>query len=196
MSPRSLFIIILRILGILSVRTLVLVFFQTISNIYLLTQLSDDDILYSAVIPGIFTTAIYFAVSWVLIFKAAYLVDHFKLSRDISPMLQFRFDKRDALRIAVVVTGAILLVNELPTFIANLAHMFDREPQSMFRQRVERSWSPVIQSLAQALIGLLLIGERARIVDILLNDSINNPTDDPEHPAGEEGNKDLFPEQL
>lgn len=195
MSPRSLFIIVLRIIGILSVKATLLAIGQTLTNIFVLTQLSRETFFLTNIVPDMVVTAIYIVVSWALIFKASYIVDRFKLAHDIAPVLQFKLEKRDSLRIALVVTAAVLLVSELPGFIANLARMFERSPQEMYGEATVHSWTPVFISGVQVVIALLLIGERARILDILLKDPENNPTDDPEQPAVEDNDKDLFPEQ-
>jgi|GEM_PF-2773734 len=193
MSPRSLFIIILRIIGILWVKNAVLALFQMLTNIYFYTQLSDQNFLLSTTVSQIIVTIVYFLVCWALIFKAGYIVDRLKLSHDITPVLQFKLDKRDSIRIVLVVTGALIIVSQVPEFVANLAHMFDRQPREMYDETNVRSWTPVFVSGVQMLIGLLIIGERATILGILLKDQANNPTDDPEQPVAG-GDQDLFSE--
>ncbi|PZR23042.1 MAG: hypothetical protein DI535_24900 [Citrobacter freundii] len=195
MSPHSLFVIVLRIIGILTVKTTLLAIGQTLTTIFVMTQLSRETFFLTNIFPSIVVIVIYILVSWALIFRTSYIVERFKLSNDIAPVLQFKLDVRDSLRIALIVAAAVLLVKELPGFIANLARMFERSPQEMYGTANAHSWTPVFISGTQVVIALLMIGERKRILDMLLDDPINNPTDDPEPPAGAEENKDLFPEQ-
>jgi len=196
MSARTLFIIVLRILGILSVRTAILALFQSIGSLFLLGSLTHESILYSNIVSNVVVTGVFFGVSWALIFKAGYIVDRFKLAQDMTPVLQFRIDIRDALRIALVVTGAILLVYELPTLISNIAEKLDAGEPVLFSDGNTVTWRPAILSAIRVVIALLIIGERKRILDVLLKDPANNPTDaDLQERVSEDENKDLFPDQ-
>jgi hypothetical protein len=195
MSPRSLFIIILRVLGIFSLKDSILSVFGLFPDVFRYSQFSrttSDTILVFAV--QLIIIAAFWAVSWVLIFKAAYLVDRFDLSRDISPALQFNLRTRDVLRIALIITAGILLALAVPAFISQLIGLFEPEVVSIYAERTV-DWSPVITSGVKVVIGLLMIGERKKIIEFFLKDQAEETAghDDPEPPV-DQSQQDLFPE--
>lgn len=187
MSPRSLFIIVLRVLGIFSLKVLVLSILEFILNGFQYFTNSYFSFGLGMIILELVIVGLYFLVSYVLIFRAATLVDRFDLSRDIPNPLGFSINTRDILRIALVITAATLIISELPVLISNGIKML-KQDQLLFNQPV--NWSSVVIPGVKVVIGLLLIGERKRLLDIFLKDQADEPADD--RPTASTEEKDLF----
>ena len=117
MTPRTLFIIILRVLGILSIKELFIAIPQLISTVAIYFQgYSASSGLFMVVI-SILTVALYLWISYTLIFKAELLVTKFGLDQNFAePSLQLNISIPSILRIEVIVTGALLLIAEIPQF--------------------------------------------------------------------------------
>lgn len=115
MTPRTLFIIILRVLGIISVKSLIVTCFQTLSNAVMIFSIGPVTSVLPVLLSAICTAGVAVIVSYLLIFKADALVTKFGLHKDISErVLSIKADIRSVLNLAIIVTGAILIISELP----------------------------------------------------------------------------------
>jgi hypothetical protein len=95
MTPRTLFVIILRVLGILSVKELFVAIPQLISTIAMYMGNSVSLGLFMVVV-SLLTVALYLWISHTLIFKAGYLVAKFGLDQNFAePSLQLNISISD-----------------------------------------------------------------------------------------------------
>jgi hypothetical protein len=170
MTPRSLFIIILRVAGILSLKGLLIAVPQLISTVLMLFRgysgYSIADGLFLIVI-SLLTVAVYLAISYILIFKAHVLVTKFGLDQHFTePILNLNISISSILRIAIIVTGFLILVDEIPEFCRLVFFNLQKQRYLSYEEN-STNWSPVVFSGVKILIGLLIIGERKRILQFL-----------------------------
>lgn len=166
MTPRTLFIIILRVLGILSVKELFVAIPQLISTVAMYSQGNLSLGLFMVVV-SLLTVALYLWISYTLIIKAELLVRKFGLDQNFAePVLQLNISIPSILRIAVIVTGALLLIWEIPEF-CRLVYINLQRSNLSFLDNNSPDWSPAVFSAARIILGLLIIGERKRILEFL-----------------------------
>ena len=168
MTPRTLFIIILRILGILSLKELAIAIPQLISAIFsFFWSYSVSDGMTMTVI-SLLSVAIILWIAYMLIFKAGMLVTMFGLDGGFSEeLLQVNISIPSVLRIALIVTGGVILISEIPGF-CQIIYRNVSEERFQFMSTGSPQWSPAIFSGVKIVLALLLIGERKRILAFLL----------------------------
>jgi len=171
MTPRTLFIIILRVLGILSIKELFIAIPQLISTVAMYFGFSDSFGLIAVVI-SLLTVALYLWISYTLIFKADYLVVKFGLDQNFAePTLQLNISIPSILRIAVIITGALLLISEIPE-LCRIVYVNLLRRNLSFIENSSPDWSPAVFSGVKIILGLLIIGERKRILVFLESKSV------------------------
>ncbi|RYY52410.1 MAG: hypothetical protein EOO09_21530 [Chitinophagaceae bacterium] len=176
MTPRSLFIIILKVFGIFLLQSLVTQGTLAIYQIFSMLTLTLGD----ALAPILVTLLSFGVILWVcywLLFKPGELVTRFALDQHFKEeKLELNISMESVLRIALIVTGAIILFLELPDLIQRI---YERFNVVRFFGDHEPDWSPIIISGLRILLALLIIGERNRILDLLQKKEIAVP------PAGD-----------
>jgi hypothetical protein len=167
MSPRTLFIIILRVLGILSLKELFTAIPQLISTVALYFEgYSISGGLFMVVI-SLLTVVLFLWISYILIFKADYLVSNFGLDQNFTEStLNLNINSSSVLRIAIIVTGTLLLIYEIPEF-CRIAYSLLQERHISFLRDGSPDWSPAVYSGVKIILALLIIGERNRILQFL-----------------------------
>ena len=167
MSPRTLFIIILRVLGILSIKGLLtsipqlLVILSSFFGGY-----SVSDSVFMLVI-SVIAVALDLTVFYFLVFRAEWIVEKLKLEQGIleSP-LQLNISMSSICGLAIIITGFFLLVTEIPE-LARFIYKRFQESNITFLQTSSRDWSPAVISVVKIILAFLIIGERQRIVSFL-----------------------------
>jgi NADH:ubiquinone oxidoreductase subunit 5 (subunit L)/multisubunit Na+/H+ antiporter MnhA subunit len=165
MTPRSLFVIILKIFGLYFVKEIVVSIPQVTPVLLLLTRGNEsagDGILF------LFFTLIvllfYSLVAYHLLFKPNYWVDRFKLDKGFE-QTEFTLNMpiSSVLTIALFVISGVILVNEIP-FFCKQVYDFVQTGEERRIGIVKINFSHIIISIVKMIIALLLIGERKRII--------------------------------
>lgn len=171
MTPKSLFIIILRILGIFFIKDIVEAFPSILSGIQFIGNDSNPDGGILVLLYGAIIFLIYLLISWILIFKAEAIVNRFKLNKGFEEE-RFSFDvsPHAILMVAVIATGLFILIVEIPNFCQHLYSYFQyREIAAL---RTNQFISYIIFTAVKIILALLLIGERKRIVAFMLRKQV------------------------
>lgn len=169
MTPRSLFIIILRVLGILSIKELFIAIPQLISTILIFFQGYSVSGGLFMVFISLLTVALLLWIAYTLIFKAEWLVTKFGLDQNFSEStLSLNISSSSILRIALIVTSAIILISEIPEFCRIVYSNMQRQNLSFYEDS-SPDWSPAVFSGVKVIVALLIIGERKRILPLLEN---------------------------
>lgn len=164
MAPRSLFNIILKVLGIFLLKDILLAIPQTITTFILLGGSSFDKPEVWSLALGICLLLIYAAVSFFLIFRTELIIDALKLDRGFSEeKITVNISTEAIIMIAIIVTGAFILIQEIPNFFRLVFSYFR---QKRLIQNADISY--LVYSAVKIIIALLFIGERKRIVRFIL----------------------------
>lgn len=166
MTIRTLFIIILKVLGILSLKELILVLTQFITIVAsFFTGYSFNDGLFMLFV-SLVALALSLAVCYFLIFRAGYLVDKLALDQGFQETtISVNIQIASIFRIVLIVTAFLILIREIPEFLRIVVLELQRPDVSLLEGGTD--WSGAIASGAKIIIALLLIGERNRILDFL-----------------------------
>jgi hypothetical protein len=166
MTPRNLFNIILKTLGIFFIKDILQTVPQLISAIiYLIKPEGEGEALWTLIFT-LLILAVYVCVAYYLIFKTNAIIDKLKLDHGFNQdSLTLNISTYHIFTIAVIVTGAYLLTTEIPNLCKYLFSYFQEKRTTHGMTKPELSYS--IYSAAKIIIGLLLIGERKRIAEFI-----------------------------
>jgi len=169
MTPRSLFNIVLKIFGLFFLKNIIETVPQLISTILFMLKPNSFD-------PneGIFiflgTTVIlafYIFVTYQLFFRTNNILDKLKLDRGFTQdEFSFEIPKSSTLTIALIVIGGLILTNEIPNLCKALYQYIQQKSiQRDTENKPDLSYA--ISTGAKIILGLLILGERKRIVEFV-----------------------------
>jgi hypothetical protein len=173
MTPRSLFNIILKIFGIFFLREIIVTIPEFFSS---LLSLINNDFGSAAATTIVFALVItmYTLIVFQLLFKTNKFIDLLKLDQGFDED-QFSFEQPKefdinisttlVLTIALIVTGGIILTDEIPNLCRRIYNYMQEKNSRYNPSRPDMSY--IVLSIAKILLGLLILGERKRIVDII-----------------------------
>jgi hypothetical protein len=164
MTPRSLFTIILRVLGLFFLRDFLAMVPQLLSVLLLLNNpdhISDPS---WYLISSILTLLIYGAVVYFLIFRSGFLIDKLKLDKGFDQeTIPLNIHRSTILGISIIVIGGLMAVNEIPNFCRQL-YSYYQEKKFGYGQGSPRTVYFFIFSAAKIIIGILLMGYQQRVI--------------------------------
>lgn len=175
MTPKSLFLIVLKILGLFLLKDFLWVLISTVSSIGGLGGGGS----YTGLILlfDLFVLSLEGLLIVLLLFRTAAVAEKLKLDRGFEET-RFSFDlpASQVLAIALVVVGALMVALALPD-LCRLAVSYLHQQRFVLDSRKD-ILPPIAYDVVKILIGLLVIGERKRIARFLES----KPS--PEEPAG------------
>ena len=183
MTPRSLFNIILKIFGLLFLREIIYLIPQIISQITLLIRVIDYKVSSSSgdeivsLLLVLLALAFYWYIIDKLLFKTNSVMDKLKLDQGFNQdEFSFNISTTHVLTIALFVIAGVILTTEIPTFCR---HIFAYLQEKNITHGVAKpNYSYIIFSSIRIILGLLMIGERKRIVEFVENGLINRKKED------------------
>jgi NADH:ubiquinone oxidoreductase subunit 5 (subunit L)/multisubunit Na+/H+ antiporter MnhA subunit len=170
MTPKNLFNIILKILGLFFIREIVIIIPPLISSIPYFTNpdnFGGDQFRNVELFPFIFTLialAFYVFIIYQLLFNTNKIIDKLKLDQGFNQQeFSFNISTSLVLTISLIVIGGIILTNEIPNFCGNIFSYF--QEKKLTHGMIKSNYTYLVISGVKIIIGLLIIGERKRIVD-------------------------------
>ena len=163
MTPRSIFIIILKVLGIFLLKDIIETIPQLLSAIPFFTSMENFSDVLLVFITASAAIAVYILMMYYLIFRTNMIIDKLHLDRGFSQdSLTFNVSTTTIFTIAIIITGAFILITEIPDFCKFAISYFQekRITHGLSTPRI----SNTVYSAVKIVLGLLLIGERKRIV--------------------------------
>ncbi len=170
MTPRSLFNIVLKIFGSFFLREIIYTIPQLVSSISYFTK-SAPLLKEQSYNNGLLTFALtiliilfYSLMIYFFVFKANNLIDRLKLDKGFDKEeFSFTISTAQILTIALIVIGGVILTNEIPNFCRSVFAYF--QEKSLTHGMTKPNYSYIIVSAVKIILGLLIIGERKRIVE-------------------------------
>jgi len=155
------------VLGILSIKELFIAIPQLISTILTFFQGYSISGGLLMIVISLLTVAVVLWIAYTLIYKADSLVTKFGLDQNFTEStLNLNISGSSVLRIAIIVTGALLVISEIPEFCRIMYSLLQQQNLSYF-QDGSPDWSRAVVSGVKIVIALLIIGERKRILQFL-----------------------------
>ncbi len=167
MTPRTLFAIILKTLGVFFVKDILISIPQLASALYYFSDFTSGR---EALLTLFFTSlsmAVYILVSYYLIFKTGYIIDKLKLAEGFNEeTLALNISTTTIVEIALIVTAAFILTNEIPNLCRLLFSYFQEKRMTFGHTKPDISLSAM--SAVQILLAVLMLGERKKITAFVL----------------------------
>lgn len=166
MTPRSLFNVILKILGIFFIKD----FLESMSQLFLVFSLFDRHNDMSNELLGLISTLAIISVEaffcYILIFKTEWIIKVLNLETGFDQeTIPLNMHRSTILSISIIVIGGWLVANEIPNFCRQIFVYF-QEKSMPYGQR-----NPKIQytvaSGAKIIVGVLLIAEQRCLVSFI-----------------------------
>jgi hypothetical protein len=176
MNPRQLFNVILKVFGLFFLREIINTIPEVVSSAFRYFGISDIGPIIATLVVSLIILAFYAFLVIQLLFKTNKVIDVLKLDQGFAEE-ELSSDQKDEfpiglssttiLTIALIVTGGVILTDEIPDFCR---HFYLYFKQSGIRYNpVKPDASYMVFSAAKIIIGLLILGERKRIVDFIEN---------------------------
>lgn len=168
MTIRTLFGIILKVLGIFFIKYIIDLIPQFISVASIMTERDSGDMRVFFYVSLFAILAAYVFTVYMLIFQTDAVIDKLKLDIGFSEnTILSNLHRSTILSISIIVIGGLLFVYEIPNLCRNLFSYF--QEKKMTHGMTKPSLVNIIVSVVKILIGLLLMGEQKRIVNLIEN---------------------------
>lgn len=166
MEPRSLFNLILKILGIFFIRNILEALSRSLSVLVYFPQYESNKVAFYNLGVTIPPLVLYSIFSWLLIFKSESLINVLKLDRlPGNTTLGLRVHRSVILSVAIIIISGWMLVNEIPELIRHMAYYYQERRTYIRQTRPDISY--LLMSAFKILIALLLFVFNRRIVNAL-----------------------------
>ena len=165
MTPRTLFNIILKVLGIFFIRDFLAMVPELLSFIDLFKSPEAPDVLWTFV-SAVFTFSVYWIVSYYLIFRSELIIDKFKLDKGFNQTtIPVNTHQSTILSISIMVIGGVMVINGIPDLCRQFyLYLLDKKVNY---SQTNRDISFFALSASKIIIGLLLINYQKKIVNYL-----------------------------
>lgn len=166
MAPRSLFDVILKVLGIFFIRDFLEAFSRTLAVLIYYPQYASDKVALFNLGVTIPPLVLYGLFTWMLIFRTQGLINFLRIEKTLgNEPVNLKFKKQMTLTIAVVVAGGWLLINEIPEFFRHAVYYY--QERKLYDRMVRADFTYPAMSLAKIAIGLALIIWNAPFVHLI-----------------------------
>lgn len=172
MKARELFDIILKIFGLLVIKDFLTQLSLILNPIlfFIIRGSEAPEGLWMLAL-GILITGIYLAVAYQLLFRTHAVMKFLKLGDELGDAdLSIAISKRNILAIALIATAGYILIYDIPVFCSLIYNYFELK-ESGILEDVRTPVRDLVLSGARIIIALLLIGERKKIMDLLLREN-------------------------
>ena len=130
MTPRSLFNIILKVLGIFFIKDILTEIAQFISDFMYMIKSGSYESSIWLLIFTLLILVIYACVTYYLVFKTEYVIEWLKLDRGFDEeSIPINIHRSTILSIAIIVIGGLLIANEIPNFCRLLYTYYQQSRQ-------------------------------------------------------------------
>jgi len=172
MQPKDLYSIIIKVFGLFIIKDILFSIPYIINPIlYLFNSNGNSDGGIGALVFSVVILLIYFSFAYILIFKTNSILKLFKLDDDfMEDDLSLNISKLNVFVISLVLLGGYILIDEIPNF-CNYAFKYYQQSQIRFSEKP--SISNMLISGIKILIAFLILGERKKIIELLIKDQPN-----------------------
>ncbi|HET9747189.1 MAG TPA: hypothetical protein VFP97_15855 [Chitinophagaceae bacterium] len=166
MTPRTLFNIILKILGIFFIKDFLAIIPQLLSvTLFLARSDTVTEAIWTLVTTSLILLA-YGLVSYYLIFKTNFVIDKLKLDKGFTQeSIPLNIHRSTILSISIIVIGGFLVIDEIPNFCRQLFSYF-QEKRLTYGQTTPTLAYPIMSG-AKIIIGILLMTFQRKIVAVI-----------------------------
>ncbi|HSZ87714.1 MAG TPA: hypothetical protein VK787_16890, partial [Puia sp.] len=166
MTLRTLFNIILKILGIFFIKDFLSLIPQVISSLLFIINSETVGEGVAVLISVLLFLLLYGAISYYLIFKTDLIIDKLKLDKGFdSDTVSLNIHRSTVLSIAIIVIGGLLFIDEFPNFCQQLFSYFQQRQMNFGLNKPTISY--VVISGIKVTIAFFLMSEQRLIVNVI-----------------------------
>jgi hypothetical protein len=167
MTPRSFWIILIRILGIWFLLDSLEVIYSYLAYIPLYSNSSQLSAVITALAMTTLLILIFVLILYLCIFRTDWIIDKLKLDKGFpEEKFELNMHRSSIYAISIIVVGGILLIRSLPQLIRELILYFQQS--SLPRDYSSNpTWSHILLSFLQTLIGIYFITSNRTIVNFI-----------------------------
>ncbi len=155
MEVRSLFNLILKIIGIFFIRDILEAFSRLLSVLVYLPQYASANEGYFNLGVTIPPLVLYSLFTCMLIFRTDSLINLLKLDKNFSGQVDLRIDRTVIMKSAIVIIGGYMVVSEIPEFFRHAVYYI--QERKLYVRMVRPDISYAAMSAVKILIGLMLV---------------------------------------
>jgi hypothetical protein len=161
MTPRSLFNIILKVLGIFFIKDFLVLIPQLLWGVYYLTQPGSRNEGIWTILTTFLILIVYWFIFYYLIFKTELIIDQLNLDKGFNQTeIPLNIHRSTILSISIIVIGGTLIVDAVPDFCRQLFLFF--QEKRMTRGLTNPNISYTVTYGVKIVLGIaLLIGQRS-----------------------------------
>jgi magnesium-transporting ATPase (P-type) len=169
MTAKSLFNIILKVLGIYFIKDIIIAIPTVIGVLY---ELGNSDVsgAFTSFLFSAATLFIYSLIAYHLIFKTDSIIERLKLLDKLpEDPIPLNIHSSTVLSITILVVGLLSITQGIPLVIRELSnwYQYNKSMRSMLNSAQSFNYSMILVYVAEIIIGLLLIGNQRTIVNYI-----------------------------
>jgi hypothetical protein len=165
MTPKTLFTIILKIIGLFFIRDLLLSLPQLLSFILFLKNGETLEAVWNLISGGIFIL-LELLICYYLIFKTDWIIHRLKLTAGFDQeIVPFNMHRSTILSIAIILIGGLILVDEIPNLCRGVFTYI--EERRMNYSELNKEVPYIVLSVVKIIIGILILTENRRLVSLI-----------------------------
>lgn len=166
MAPRSIFNLILKVIGIFFLRDILEAFSHTISAIVYIPQYSSAREAFFNVAVSFPPLILYTLLAWFFIFRTEKIINILGLDKNYpEKAIAVSLERHMLLTAAVIIGGAWILVNEIPEFFRHAVYYY--QERKLYVRMTRPDISYIVMSTIKIIIGSLLIIFNKLIANII-----------------------------
>ena len=163
MTPRSLFNIILKVLGIFFIQDFLAAIPQVLSVFLLFVTPEGSQEAIWTLVSTLLILFAYGIVSFYLIFRTDVIINRLKLDNGFNQdIFQLNIHRSTILCISIIVIGGLIVANEIPNFCRLLFSYYQQK--RMTRGLQDPGVSHIVMSGAKIIVGILMLTNQRQIV--------------------------------
>ena len=163
MTPRSLFNIILKVLGIFFIQDFLAAIPQVLSVFLLFVTPEGRQEAIWTLVSTLLILFVYGLVSYYLIFRTDAIIDKLKLENGFNQeAFQLNMHRSTILSISIIVIGGLIVANEIPNFCRLLFSYYQQKRLTHGLQ--DPGISRIVMSGAKIIVGILMLTNQRQIV--------------------------------
>jgi len=176
MTPRSFWMILLKIIGIYIILNSLYVIVQFINSSLYIVGSNDSSAFMQMILGIIIIPGLYYLVFRYFVQKTEFIIDRFKLDQGfIEEKFEIKTHRSTILQIVIIVLGAVMVTDALPLFCRQLFLSFQQEEKfNGFKNNPISSWT--VYYLVKLLIGLFMMTTSRLVVNFIERKRRETPT--------------------
>ena len=166
MGSRSLFNLILKIIGLFFIRDILEAFSHTVSALIYVPEYSSAREAVINVAVSLPPLILYTLLVWMFIFRSDRIINILRLEKNFQDKpVSINVERSTIITAAVIMAGAWILVNEIPEFFRHAMYYY--QERKLYIRMTRPDISYIVMSVVKIAIGLCLIVFNKPVVNII-----------------------------